>query len=36
MGADFVLIPCIFVDVRRHQNGVTLFARRQWNPGPFT
>ena len=31
MGADFILVTCIFVDVRRHQNRVTLFARRQWN-----
>src|SRR5690554_1496874 len=32
MGTDFILIPGIFVDVRRNQHGKTLFAcwQRYW------
>src|SRR5690606_4254778 len=29
MGTDFVLIARVFVDVRRDQNGITLFTSRQ-------
>src|SRR5690606_7962831 len=31
VGTDFILIPGIFVDVRRNQHGKTLFACRQRN-----